>query len=205
MDYQKQTALIVFLKHPEKGKVKTRLAKDIGESAALFVYEELIAHTLDVAKSSLTDVWLFYNHDDIELPKPDSKRTFVQIQNGNDLGQKMNNAFETVFQQGYQKAIIIGSDCIELHQNHIKMAFQKLTLNDIVIGPAHDGGYYLLGQKKLHPEIFEDINWSTREVFEKTVEKVTSLGLKHTTLETLSDIDTLEELKRNPILYNMVK
>ncbi len=198
--YMSNSALIVFLRIPEKGKVKTRLARKIGEEKALEVYKILIKKTFLESNKLKVDVLPFYT------PKiPNSipwKRAKPQIQNGDDLGECMSNAFEYVFAEGYKKAVIIGSDCFSLKREILEEAFDGLDQNDFVIGPSEDGGYYLLGMTQNHPDIFKNIAWSSEEVLAKTLKKLK--GHKVKKLGSLNDIDTLEDLQKEPDLYNMV-
>lgn len=187
-------ALIIFLKYPELGRSKTRLAKDVGNENALKVYIELLEHTQLISKQLNTDKYLFYDKvspnkmpwgDDIYL-------TAYQIES--DLGGRMQNAFEQLFDKGYERIVIIGSDCYELTQGIIEQAFELLNTSEAVIGPAKDGGYYLLGLRKMIPQLFSDVAWSTDEVFSATVKTLGKLNFSFSTTPILSDIDTIEDL-----------
>ncbi len=189
--------LIIFVKNEEAGKTKTRLAATIGDEQALEVYQKLLGWTfeqtrdLEVAK----EVWYsrFIAEKDI-WEGGDFKK---QLQSGENLGKRMSNAFQQSFlDESFQKVVIIGSDCAELTSGIIQQAFQELEEHEFVIGPAEDGGYYLLGMRSYHPEVFEEIEWSTGSVFQKTVEKIRDIGLNHTTLKELNDVDTIEDWNR---------
>ena len=185
-------ALIIFIKNPEKGKVKTRLAKTVGDDKALAIYKALLAHTRQIALSVAGTRYLFYSHS---IPPQDewSSNDFQKLlQAEGDLGDKMTTAFETVFQQ-HQPVIIIGSDCASLTSVIIKKAFQQLEKHDFVIGPAMDGGYYLLGMKQFQYKVFENISWSTETVFQHTIDHITTLNRSYFLLPTLSDIDYEED------------
>lgn len=190
-------ALIIFLKYPELGRSKTRLAATIGNDNALKVYKELLAHTNLISKELNCDKYLFY--DKVTANKmpwgDDIYQTAYQLQS--DLGGRMQNAFETLFAKGYERIIIIGSDCYDLTQQIIEEAFEKLEDKEVVIGPAKDGGYYLLGLKKLIPQLFTDVAWSTDEVFSSTTKTLDSLSLGYNTTAILSDIDVYEDLPDN--------
>lgn len=194
-------ALIVFLKVPELGKVKTRLAKDIGEELALETYKLLTEKTHQACSNSSFKVFPFFvpsipeNH--IFL---DGNKSFVQ--SGKDLGEAMFNAFRKVFSLGYQNVCIIGSDCWSISNSHLEKAFDSLEKNDVVFGPSKDGGYYLLGMNQLHPELFMEIDWSTERVLEQSIEKVKSSKIQ--LLEELNDIDNIEDLKQERDLWNLV-
>lgn len=186
--------LIIFVKNPVLGKAKTRLAASIGDVAALKVYRQLLAYTklvvdgLDAEKS----VWYssFIDQEDIWTNGEFNKK----VQTGDDLGQKMKNAFEATFAQEKSDAVvIIGSDCAELEERHVSEAFDALESNDIVLGPAKDGGYYLLGMRVFVPELFESIAWSTSTVAEQTLSAVKEKNLSYMILDELNDVDTVED------------
>lgn len=187
--------LIIFLKNPILGQVKSRLAADIGEEKALAVYRDLVEKTRKETEQ-LTDVRcvLYYsNFIDKNNEWPDEffeKR----LQSKGDLGGKMQKAFQ---ESSDDKVIIIGSDCYDLQREHIEKAFDKLNSIDIVIGPANDGGYYLLGMKKLYPELFKGVDWSTEKVLTQTLDKIKSLNLSVGFLEELVDLDTLRDIQQS--------
>ena len=189
----KERHLIIFVKNPVLGKVKTRLAAGIGNEKALEVYLQLMSITQTVTKNVACTRHVFYS-DEIENDIWDDDKFNKHVQEGIDLGERMKNAFETVFSLGAKKAVIIGSDCPQITPEIIDQAFDGLEENDVLIGPAKDGGYYLLGMKKLHPEIFENKEWSTDAVFEDTVLDCIESRLSYGRLETLSDLDTIYDL-----------
>ena len=187
-------ALLIFAKNPEKGKVKTRLAATIGNEAALAVYTQLLSHTVAITGNLPMDKFVFYSSR-IECEDVwDDKPYFKQLQKGNDLGERMNNAFAASFKKGYDSVVIIGTDCPELDEATIMNAFACLHFNDVVIGPAEDGGYYLLGMKQLHSTLFENIRWSTPTVLAETIEICKSHNLTYTLLPTLHDVDEEKDL-----------
>ncbi len=192
-------ALLIFIKNPEKGKVKTRLAKTIGEERALTIYLYLLNHTRTItSKLSNCDKFLFYSN---YLDNADewSNTLFEKyLQQGTDLGARMQIAFEKVLAKGYEKVMIIGSDCAELNTPILADAWTKLQQHDAVIGPAKDGGYYLLGMKKLPPNFFQNMEWSTSSVYEKTIKRLSSAALSYAVLPTLSDIDHEADLASLP-------
>ena len=194
-------ALMIFAKNPEYGKVKTRLAATTGDAQALFIYEQLLKHTISVTKDLPFDKIIFYSDSVIE--KDDWENTIYQkkIQQGKSLGSKMKNAFKSSFTGGYEKIVIIGTDCFELDEKHILKAFEQLKKVDIVIGPAKDGGYYLLGMKKLYGGIFENVDWSTDKVLKQTRGICKQLNLSVFLLRELNDIDDEEDLKNQESLF----
>jgi len=187
-------ALIIFSKNPKAGKVKTRLAATIGNEAALTVYHQLLAHTVSIATPLPVDKFVFYSDHVIEQDIWDNSRFFKEAQKGNDLGERMQHAFQSVFQKGYGKIVIIGTDCLELTTEILVDAFSTLQLKDVVIGPAHDGGYYLLGVKELNSTLFENMSWSTDKVQKETMAKCDNLHLEYFLLPMLRDIDKEEDL-----------
>ncbi len=194
--------LIVFVRNLIPGRVKTRLAKSIGNELAINVYKKLLQHTDKVISQTKSDLWIFYSEfiPETSLIKT-SNESFVQV--GSDLGEKMYDAFEKGFDKGYDKIVLIGSDLFELQTSHINAAFKLLGEHDFVIGPAKDGGYYLIGQLRPHDRIFKDKSWGEASVLEHTLN-----DLKDETvflLEALNDIDTIEDLKAHPKLFESIK
>ncbi len=191
----KTNALIIFVRNPELGKVKTRLAKTVGNEKALKVYKDLLLHTMLETTNLDCDKFVFYD-ENIEKNDIWSVTTFKKnMQFGVHLGAKMQNAFQHIFDLGYKRCIIIGSDLFELEANHINNAFNKLERNEVVIGPAEDGGYYLLGLKKLIPSIFRNKDWGTSTVLFDTLNDLEKYKIDF--LETLNDIDTFEDLEKS--------
>ncbi len=186
--------LIIFYRNPELGKVKTRLAKTIGDEKALAIYIKLSSHTRQITEGLAVNKVVYYSHfADTEDHWPNASYQ-KRVQQGNDLGEKMSNAFTDAFGNGYQNVCIIGTDCFELSSSIISEAFTKLKNNDAVLGPAADGGYYLLGMKKWHPEIFKNKNWSTNSVCKDTLEDFKRLLCSCHRLPTLRDVDVEADL-----------
>lgn len=182
------------------GKVKTRLAATIGAERALQVYSLLLKHTHAITANLSCTKYIYYADEVVEGDLWDSGNYVKKIQNGNDLGERMINAFKAAFEARHTQVAIIGSDCYELKTEIILNAFDCLDENDAVIGPARDGGYYLLGLRKLLPSIFKDKNWSTSTVCSDTLEDIESLGLRYMLLPTLNDVDEEVDLERSNIL-----
>ncbi|MBX2891125.1 MAG: TIGR04282 family arsenosugar biosynthesis glycosyltransferase [Saprospiraceae bacterium] len=182
--------LLIFIRNPQLGKVKTRLARTVGDTEALRVYQILLEKTRVAAQGVQAERWLFYS-DFVEKndawPEADF---FKKKQADGDLGQRMEQAFRTAFEAGASKAVIIGSDCPELTGEMLQRAFDSLDEADFVLGPAPDGGYYLLGMKRLEPAVFRGIEWSTERVRTLTLEKIRAAGKSCTLLPELSDVDT---------------
>ncbi|MDX5481047.1 MAG: TIGR04282 family arsenosugar biosynthesis glycosyltransferase [Hymenobacteraceae bacterium] len=186
--------LMLFVRNPELGKVKTRLAASVGPEQALEIYVHLLQHTRQVTQDLPVDKVVYYTnrveHDDIW---PDGKYE-KRVQPSGDLGERMQAAFSAAFAEGYTSVVIIGSDCHQLTPHIIERAFEELKTHEVVIGPALDGGYYLLGMNHQHPELFRDKRWSTEHVFPDTLQDIEHLHLSHTLLPRLSDVDQVEDL-----------
>ena len=197
-----ENLIIIFARNPKLGKVKTRLAKTIGDFAALETYKILMKHTANVVEKSNAEKIVFYSE------YIDNNDVWAKIkckkvkQSEGDLGEKMQTAFEYAFELGHKKIVIIGSDVYSLKTEHIDSAFTQLETHDVVIGPAHDGGYYLLGLNFIIPELFEQKKWGTSSVLENTLADLNELNV--TLLEPLNDIDTFEDLKKEPQLLKQL-
>ena len=194
MDKEKKPLLIIFYRNPKAGKVKTRLAATLGNDKALAIFQQLSLHTKKVTEKLPMDKIVFYS-DAIDLMDIWPNGTYLKaLQQGEGLGERMKNAFEAGFETGYSPICIIGTDCFELTENIIDHAFNTLTSADAVIGPAHDGGYYLLGMNQAHSRIFESKQWSTPTVFTDTVQDFESAGWQYVKLQELSDVDNEDDL-----------
>ncbi len=188
--------LMVFAKNPVKGAVKSRLAKTIGPEQALEVYKDLVHRTIEAANPLPCDKAVFYSNH-IDENDEWSEAGFQQfVQSGDELGARMANAFDEKLMQ-YQKVVIIGSDCPDISTTILQQAFETLNHKDIVLGPAEDGGYYLLGMKQLIPELFQNKPWSTHHVLKATLQDLKNLDLKYDLLPELNDIDNYEDLKQS--------
>ncbi|MBL4710738.1 MAG: TIGR04282 family arsenosugar biosynthesis glycosyltransferase [Flavobacteriales bacterium] len=191
-----QNHLIIFIKNPVLGTVKTRLAKSIGDKAALNVYRDLMQKCQLESLSTNAIRHLFYSKQIIENDDWSNIEFEKKLQVEGGLGIKISEAFKLIFSKE-AKVIVIGSDCYDLSADMMEDAFKKLDDSDLVIGPANDGGYYLLGTKKIYPSLFEGINWSTETVLEETLDQASKLNLSVAILEELVDLDTLEDLKKS--------
>lgn len=189
--------LIVFVKNPELGKAKTRLAVTIGNEEALKVYKQLLLYTNLAVKELTVNKEVQYSSfiDKEDIWEND---LFAKvIQKGENLGSKMSNAFARGFSLNSNSHIIlIGSDCAELEKEIILEAYQELITHDVVLGPAEDGGYYLIGMSKFIPELFEGIEWSTNEVLNQTIEKITTSNLNYAKLRALNDVDDVGDYEQ---------
>jgi len=188
-------ALLIFIKNPEKGKVKTRLARTVGDEQALRIYYVLLGHTRKVALAVSAHRFLFYSQFiDAEDAWP-SKNFQKRVQEGSDLGVRMDHAFTTVL-DAHSKAVIIGSDCASLRSEIVERAFSELDRHDFVMGPATDGGYYLLGMKAPAPYVFSNMEWSVKTVASETLRRIKEHGQSCFLLPELSDIDHAEDWQK---------
>jgi uncharacterized protein len=183
--------LLIFVKNPVPGTVKTRIAQTVGNERATEVYRHLLAHTQQISRwlpwrrvvyygdfVNTTDGWNGYEK---------------HLQTGADLGERMLNAFQKQFAAGATRAVIIGSDCLQIQPDHLKQAFRALETADVVIGPATDGGYYLLGMNQLQSFLFKDKPWSQPQLLTRTLEDLREHNLRYALLESLSDVDEWED------------
>jgi rSAM/selenodomain-associated transferase 1 len=183
-------ALIIFQKNLIKGTVKTRLAETMGEEAALEIYRKLVKHTHVQSSKVKADKLLFLSDQVSARDKVGYADYHYYVQAEGDLGFRMKNAFDHSFAKGYKKTIIIGTDCAAMTGSIIEDAFTLLDANDVVVGPAIDGGYYLIGMKKAVDGLFEGIPWSTDQVFALTMEKLKNNQLEYGCLPELPDVDS---------------
>ena len=188
--------LLIFTRNPELGKAKTRLAKTVGDETALEIYKFLLQKTQEVSSKVTADKAVYYSVKIRENDIWDASIYQKHQQVGQDLGIRMLNAFKNSFDAGYEKVMIIGSDLYDLTPQNIDNAFQELDSNDVVIGPAEDGGYYLLGMNALQEKVFHNKNWGTA-----TVRKDTLADLKDKKvhlLKELNDVDVFEDIEQHP-------
>jgi uncharacterized protein len=187
--------LIILAKYPEPGRVKTRLAETIGNERAAELYRTMTEMVVAQTQPPHHEYEQICYCDPPER-KHDFERwlslTHFAPQHGATLGERMHHALTQSLQR-YAKAVIIGTDCIEVDFALIQRAFATLDATDLVIGPATDGGYYLIGCTQDHPALFQNISWSTDVVFQQTMQQAEILGLTTTRLPTLSDIDSHED------------
>ncbi|CAN5213340.1 TIGR04282 family arsenosugar biosynthesis glycosyltransferase [soil metagenome] len=193
-------ALIIFVRNLVLGKVKTRLAKTIGDEMALQVYKQLLLHTKTITKDFAVTRFVFYADHINEQDIWDNNFYNKSLQQGSDLGARMSKAFSELFSQGFKHIVIIGSDCYELTTEILQDAFAQLQHYDMVAGPSFDGGYYLLGLNKLHNTLFENKAWSTDNVMKATLQNADALDLSYYLLPVLNDIDDEDDLKNSDLI-----
>ncbi len=196
--------LLIFVKNPVPGTVKTRIARTVGNERATEVYRHLLAHTQQITQTLPPDgpawggpAWkrVVYYSDFIN-PTDIWNGYEKRQQTGADLGERMLNAFADEFAAGASRVVIIGSDCLAIQPDHLRQAFQALDTHDVVIGPATDGGYYLLGMNQLHSFLFQKKPWSQPELLDQTLADLTQHSLTYTLLEPLTDIDEWDDYVR---------
>jgi hypothetical protein len=194
-------AVGIFAKPPLPGLVKTRLIPDIGAVKAARVYRYCLEYTLAVVRQSGLDYQLFISEasDDPLFQEEDHR-----LQRGEDLGARMFNAFHDLLRRGSDGALIIGTDCLDITSMHLQAAARSLSNHELVILPAIDGGYALIGCRQIDPGLFRKLRWSTDQVFSQTVANARRLNYRVDTLEAVRDIDRLQDLEHYPELLALV-
>jgi rSAM/selenodomain-associated transferase 1 len=192
--------ILLFVKYPENGGVKTRLAKSIGDAAAVSLYKCFVEDILSSLQGLNAHIWICYYpesaKDDMDIWLGSSY--FYVLQKGGNLGKRMQHCFKSSFDKGFEKTIVLASDIPEISENIINNAFKILEDKDAVIGPSYDGGYYLAGfnKKSYTTEIFDDISWSTKFVYEETLRKIEAYNLQYSVLDKINDMDTIEDIRK---------
>ncbi len=191
----------IFARPPHPGRVKTRLIPDLGADKAAVVYRHCLEHTLAVAHRAGLEYQLFLSEDsddDLFSDEP------VARQQGADLGDRMHHALRALLAGGASGALITGSDCLDLRPAHLRRAAQALATSDVVVIPALDGGYALIGCREADPALFARVDWSTGRVLRQTLANAERLGLRLAQLDAVRDIDTLADLEHYPQLLRLV-
>ena len=206
MSRKNGNALIVFLKYPEEKKVKTRLGKDIGDRRAAELYRETAGFIADSFSGSESwTTFLFYTPQERKkeiLEWLGGRDALFFAQEGESLGQRMSRAFGKCFSLGFGNVVIIGTDCVMVTEKDVETAFSLLSGGEFeaVLGPATDGGYYLLGLRGETDAVFRDMRWSTSRVFEETVRRMEESGLRHAVMRELADIDREKDIRMKDIM-----
>jgi len=193
--------LIIFIKNINPGKVKTRLARTIGDTAAVKIYQALVDITENATTLLKIDRRIYFSETIVNGKWEDDHK---RIQQGRNLGERMRNAFIDGFRDGYSQIILIGSDLPSISKSIIEKGFIVLNKSDVVFGPASDGGYYLIGMSKFQNCIFENKPWSTPSLLYSTLEELKDKDITVSLLDTLNDIDTLEDLRGFPELIKLI-
>ena len=189
-----EKVLLIFVRNPEIGKVKTRLAATVGDENALVVYKALLDFTKQITQKLPCRKVLYYAGNIAENDSWPNEIYDKALQVEGDLGTKMQTAFSEAFQAGGKQVVLIGSDCYELGPEILDEAFERLKTNQAVIGPATDGGYYLLGFSAPNHSVFQNKRWSTNTVFQDTVNDFEKQGLSWWALPELNDVDEEKDL-----------
>ena len=193
------TTIAIFAKPPRPGLVKTRLIPDIGAEQATAVYRHCLQHALGVVGRSGFKYYVY-------LTEPSDDRLFEghfqRLQSGANLGDRMHNALREMLQED-DRALVIGSDCLDITPQHIDRAAALLEERDLVLQPACDGGYTLIGSRRADAALFDGVEWSTSQVLQQTLDNATALGWYSGQLEMVRDIDTLQDMKHYPELLEL--
>lgn len=196
------SCIVVFGREPIPGLVKTRLARAVGSETAAGIYRELLAWTVERAIATGKSVTLSLAAE----PSPAWASAWnipVETQPEGDLGTRMLETLSRRFQEGYDRALIIGSDCPGVGPHHLEAAIAALDHHRVVLGPARDGGYWLVGQRAPQTDCFSGVPWSSDRTLAATRQRLEELGVGWTELDQLDDVDTeaaLERVLRQPWL-----
>lgn len=190
------SCIVVFGRQPVPGNVKTRLASDIGDVAAASVYGRLLAHTLEVVTATGEEVVLSLA-DDPEQGWTPPRGVRIEIQSNGRLGQRMLEAFGRRFAEGHSRVVIVGSDCARLTSKNLRTAMNLLAKHRVVLGPASDGGYWAVGQRRPGVDMFTSIPWSSADTLDCTRARLRGMGILWTEMEELPDLDTVADLCRD--------
>ncbi|WP_196782185.1 TIGR04283 family arsenosugar biosynthesis glycosyltransferase [Bremerella volcania] len=194
-----KTQLIVFTRYPEPGNTKTRLIPSLGPEGAAILQQRLTSHTLDIVRTFQRQVPCtievrFAGRDATAMQAMFGDGMGYVPQQGTDLGERLCHAIDEAFQADSDRVIVIGADCPQLDATTLQMANRLLERHDVVVGPAEDGGYYLIGLKSPQPSLFREIPWGTSRVLTETMKKIDVQGLSRKLLSPLSDVDYPEDL-----------
>jgi rSAM/selenodomain-associated transferase 1 len=199
--------VVIFTRTPQSGKVKTRLQPELTPEQALACHMLLLENTLQRIQAHEYRIEL-WSYPDTQHPLFEKlqQRFSISIhrQSGGDLGERMFHCLDFHIKQG-NKIVLIGSDCPDINTAYIAEAFTQLHDNDVVLGPASDGGYVLISARKISKAVFEGIEWGSDRVYRQTVTQLNHSDLSHNSLDMLNDIDSYEDLKRYPELLRQIQ
>ena len=189
----------IFAKTPIMGRVKTRLIPDLGPVGALKAHLELLQRTLtnllSASDAARFELWVTSYSQSVQ-DCADQHGLVLKMQSGESLGERMKNAMGSMFVNGADVAFIVGCDCPELNSDYLTMMIQKSSEQDLLLAPAEDGGYCLIGSRSLHSELFSGIDWGGAQVLEQTLCKADALGLSVYLGPTTWDVDRPEDWRR---------
>ena len=196
----KEKALIVFIRYPEKGHVKTRLAQYLGDDLTLDLYKHFLEDIIKMCQ--MVDAKLIIAYSISEQKKDEilffNEQYMSFCQKGDDLGKRMYNALCTTSERGFKKCILIGSDSPDLPSSIINEAFKALDSYDITLGPSTDGGYYLIGfsSERIDYRIFDKVKWGASSVLKYTLRNIEKTGMSSCLLQEWDDIDDISNLRK---------
>ena len=201
MKHPHGSILVLFARAPRAGKVKSRLADALGEEAALEIYLAFLKDSIEIVRRVSPGgirPAIAWSGAEGRVPEVEEMLAGFEIleQEGENLGQRMSNAFADLLSRGHDRVVIIGADTPSLPLEHLYKAFELLRDRDLVLGPANDGGYYLIGARAVYPEIFRDIPWGTDRVLKETVALLRIYGVPRVLLPVWDDVDTIEDLEK---------
>jgi len=194
----------LFAKPPVAGRVKTRLIPDLGQSLATDIYRYCLDYALRLVRQTTIDyqIWLSEDSNDpLFAGEP------YYLQQGADLGSRMLSAIQSHLQRETTEAcavILIGSDCLDLTPDHLQQAIDSLTRHDMVLLPTFDGGYALIGCRRIDARLFANVKWGENQVLQQTLENAQSLNYRVSVLESVRDIDTLQDVNHYAELRSLI-
>jgi rSAM/selenodomain-associated transferase 1 len=185
--------IVVFGREPIPGRVKTRLASAVGEDRAAEIYTRLLEHTLTEATATGIGVVLSLAQAQTGQWKPPPGLQ-IEVQSEGDLGRRMGQSFRRHFTMDADQVLLIGSDCPGVTRDHLLKALEMLSSAPVVLGPAEDGGYWAIAQQAPGVDCFSGVPWSSDKTLEITRERLRMLGVEWAEIETLEDVDTVDDL-----------
>ncbi|OCX53442.1 hypothetical protein BEL04_03840 [Mucilaginibacter sp. PPCGB 2223] len=193
----KNTAIIIFIKNPDLGRVKKRLAQTVGEEQALDVYNGMLEHTQAITRPLNADKYLFYDRTKDMNDNWPNDIYQKDVQSGQYMVTRIQNALKKIYSKGYQRIVIIGSDCLELDERVIRLAFRQLEHFDTVIGPTKDGGFYLFGMNGYQADVLKVTSWGTSSLVADVLKMIQHLNKSYFMLSELSGVVTADDLNNN--------
>ncbi len=203
MQFMNNNLLIIFTRNPELGKVKTRLSATIGNEAALNIYKYLLQHTLSITKNLKVEKQVHYSVKVRDNDIWDKTIYHKKKQSGLNLGDRMEYAIQKGFEDGFKNIILIGSDLYDISQHDLETAFNALKNHNFVLGPAEDGGYYLIGMNRMKSPLFKHKKWGTDTVLKETLNELKNENYKLLALR--NDIDIYEDIRGINVFQQFLK
>jgi len=189
--------IVVFAKYPTPGRVKTRLIGEVSAQQAAGIHAACIGHTMGVVtRVANADVWLAISPDDADFSAFAGGAARIAPQGAGDLGERLARLSREAFDGGCRRLVLVGCDCLQMAHCDVSLAIEGLEDRDVVIGPALDGGYYLLATREFTPGLFTRVDWGTDRVHAQTLERIAAAGLTYRDMRRLPDLDRPEDLRR---------